>query len=445
LGPEAFTWQVLFEHHPFNNPNHHTHPFFPPTSGIAGGTFTIPTSGETDPDVWYRIFFTARDSYGLEQTIFRDILPRHAQVSLATTPVPLKVRLDAIPKNTPYQFWSVVNMRRNIGVDTPQVLNGMTYDFYSWSDGGERFHNISAPPTATSYVANFWKRPAYGTVTASPNPVRVTDGTGAGVTTLFWASGETKIVEVHLGAPAGELIARTGPGSFSQVTNKIIREGMKFYLQDVSDNQPLTSAFTLDSVTLHVTGASTASITADPNPFPTDSNGLGQTTLAWTSFVAQRVEIHINAPNGPAFAGGDPGTFSMPTGHWVTDGMTFYLQDVSNGLPLTAANTLAAVTMEALTRPPAGSITARPNPFAPDAEGLGETTLAWTSYGTTAVEIHVGAPNGNAFVSSGPGSFSARTGHWLQDGQTFYLQDVSHGKPLISANTLATVTVHASP
>ncbi len=62
LSPSAFTWQVLFEHHPLNNPEHHTHPFFPPTSGIASGDFTIPTSGETDPDVWYRIFFTARDS-----------------------------------------------------------------------------------------------------------------------------------------------------------------------------------------------------------------------------------------------------------------------------------------------------------------------------------------------------------------------------------------------
>jgi hypothetical protein len=31
----------------------------------------------------------------------------------------------------------------------------------------------------------------------------------------------------------------------------------------------------------------------------------------------------------------------------VRDGMTFYLQNVSNGLPLTSANTLARVTMTA--------------------------------------------------------------------------------------------------
>ena len=184
LGPAAFTWQVLFEHHSLNSPNHHTHPFFPPTSGIAGGTFVIPTSGETDPDVWYRILFTVRDSYGLLTTIFRDIFPRHTHLSFTTTPVPLKIRLDAVNKNAPLDFWSVVNMKRTIGVDTPQKLNGGTYDFYSWSDGGARYHNIDAPPTNTGYVANFWKRPAYGTITANPNPVQITGGRNTGVTTI---------------------------------------------------------------------------------------------------------------------------------------------------------------------------------------------------------------------------------------------------------------------
>jgi len=31
----------------------------------------------------------------------------------------------------------------------------------------------------------------------------------------------------------------------------------------------------------------------------------------------------------------------MTTGPWITDGMTFYLQDITGGLALTSANTLA--------------------------------------------------------------------------------------------------------
>jgi len=81
----------------------------------------------------------------------------------------------------------------------------------------------------------------------------------------------------------------------------------RFTCRTLSNNQPLTSLYTLDSVTLHVTTASVGSITANPNPFLPDQNGLGQTTVAWTSNVASRAEVHINAPDGPGFAGSDPG------------------------------------------------------------------------------------------------------------------------------------------
>src|SRR5439155_21539689 len=197
--------------------NHHTHPIFPPTTGIAGGIINL-NFGETDPDVWYRIFLTAIDSYGLSQTTFRDIHPEHAQLSLTTSPAGLKVQLGSSPKNTPYSFWGVVNMIRNIGVDTPQVLNGLTYDFYSWSDGGARFHNIATPATATSYIANFARRPAYGTITANPNPVQLPLGSSTGTTNIFWSSAYASAVEIHRDSPSGLLVARTGPGRFSQVT-----------------------------------------------------------------------------------------------------------------------------------------------------------------------------------------------------------------------------------
>jgi glucose/arabinose dehydrogenase len=452
LGPGAFTWQVLFEHHRLNDPNHHTHPFIPPTSGTVGGYFTIPTSGETAPDVWYRILFTARDSYGLSTTIFKDIFPEHSYLSVTTNPavfpgtsVPLKVKVDASPKNAPYRFWGVVNLRRNIGVDTPQVFNGLTYDFSYWSDGGGRFHNIATPHAESTYVANFVRRPAYGTITANPNPIRLSPGSNTGTTQVFWSSAYTGTVEVHRDSPSGPLFARTGAGEFSQASGNWVTEGTKLFLQDVSQNQPLTEAFTLDSVTLHVTSSPVGSITADPNPFAPDLQGLGDTRIAWTSYGTTAVQIRVGAPNGREFTSSGPGSFTAPTGHWVQEGETFYLQNVSNGLPLTPANTLARVTMIALDRTARGWVSALPNPFTPDAQGLGQTTVAWTSYGTTNVQIRVGAPNGVLFAGSGPGSFFLNTARWVSNGMTFYLQNISNGRPLTPANTLATVTMTGSP
>ncbi len=443
LAASALTWQILFEHHALTSPNHHTHPFFPPTSGISSGTVTIPTIGETDPDVWYRIFLTALDSYGLSQTTFRDIKPAHAQLFLTTSPVPLKVTLDGSPKNTPYSFWSVVNMTRNIGVDTPQVLNGVTYDFYSWSDGGSRFHDIATPATAKSYVANFTRRPAFGTITANPNPIQLASGASTGITRVFWTSGQTTKVEVHQDSPSGVLVAQSGPGSFSQLTGNWVKEGTKVFLQDVSNGQPLTSTFTLDSVTLHVTTAAASivtpigSITADPNPLFSDP---GQTNLYWTSYGTTNVEVHVNSPGGNKIAGSGPGSFSAKTGQWARPGMTFYLQNTSNGLPLTAANTIAKVTMIG------GTISISPTPIlVTDGSGLGVATITSTSFGTSAVQVRIDSPSGNLLNASGPGTFSSITGKWVQNGQKFYLQDVSDGKPLTSANTLAVATAVVQP
>ena len=92
---------------------------------------------------------------------------------------------------------------------------------------------------------------------------------------------------------------------------------------------------------------------------------------------------------------------------------------------------------------PTGLITAEPNPFRPDSEGLGQTTLSWLAHGTSRVEVHVDAPDGLLFARHGPGRYSQPTGQWVRDGTTFYLQNVSKGLPLTSENTIATVTIRS--
>jgi SAM-dependent methyltransferase len=96
---------------------------------------------------------------------------------------------------------------------------------------------------------------------------------------------------------------------------------------------------------LTVKPAPTGFITADPNPFRPDSKGLGQTTLTWLAHGTSKVEVRVNAPDGPLLARLGPGRHSESTGQWVRDGTTFYLQNVAKGLPLVAENTIATVTL----------------------------------------------------------------------------------------------------
>ncbi len=149
LPPSAFTWQVDFHH------DAHTHPFIPATSGVTSGSFTIPTTGETSSNVWYRITLTVRDAQGATHTSFRDVTPRKSTITLASSPTGLQLTLDGQPITAPQAITSVVGMTRSLGVVSPQTLGGITYQFSSWSDGGAATHNISTPLNNTTYTATF--------------------------------------------------------------------------------------------------------------------------------------------------------------------------------------------------------------------------------------------------------------------------------------------------
>jgi glycosyltransferase involved in cell wall biosynthesis len=233
-------------------------------------------------------------------------------------------------------------------------------------------------------------------------------------------------------------------------------------------------------------------ITADPNPIQERGRlGVGETTFSWITKRATRVAIHVGAPDGPLFFDDGP-SGSAPTGEWVHDGMLFYLQDISGGKPLTFANTLDIVQVNLVTggrfinnitriinwtkkkifnldlkqklskvlrrnktngirtqsltiNKATGLIKARPNPILRIGHAMvGKTNLSWESYGTSIVEVHVGAPDGPLFSRTRP-SGSGTTEKWVQDGMVFYLQDVSGEKRLTPENTLATVTVGLLP
>ena len=94
-----------------------------------------------------------------------------------------------------------------------------------------------------------------------------------------------------------------------------------------------------------------------------------------------------------------------------------------------------------------GSIAGHPNPAVvtechASHRPRGLTTLTWTSEGVDDVEVHLDAPRGPLLNGSGR-SRDGSVRRWVEDGDVFYLQDVSGGKPLVAAHTLdmARVTI----
>jgi hypothetical protein len=143
----------------------------------------------------------------------------------------------------------------------------------------------------------------------------------------------------------------------SEVANKTATEGFDIIIDDASHLGALTkTAFcnpmpmqtkntlprtasifpTNDLEAFTIKSSPTGSIAADPNPFRAHSQGLGRTTVSWMTYATSEVEVHVDAPDGPVFVRSGPGSFSHKTAQWARDGTTFYLQNVSGGLPLTS-------------------------------------------------------------------------------------------------------------
>jgi glucose/arabinose dehydrogenase len=149
LPASAFTWQVDFHH------DDHIHPFMPATSGIKTGTFTIANRGETSANVFYRVILTVRDSTGLTHTSSVDIQPLTSDVTIESNIANAQLTLDGMPITAPFTFTGVEGIIRSLGVVTPQTSGGNTYDFASWSDGGQATHEITTPNDDTTLTALF--------------------------------------------------------------------------------------------------------------------------------------------------------------------------------------------------------------------------------------------------------------------------------------------------
>ena len=60
-----------------------------------------------------------------------------------------------MPITAPFSFTGVEGVIRTLGVVTPQTSGGTTYDFVSWSDGGQATHEIVTPNDDTTFTALF--------------------------------------------------------------------------------------------------------------------------------------------------------------------------------------------------------------------------------------------------------------------------------------------------
>jgi glucose/arabinose dehydrogenase len=149
LPASAYTWSIALRD------TTQSYPAMPATSGITSGTFQIPQEGHTESTVFYRVTLTVTDSKGRTNSTYVDVNPRKVKLSLATNVSGPRLTLDGQSQTIPYTGDSVVGVKRSLGAVSPQTVNGRTYEFVSWSDGGSATHTVTTPAVNTTYTATF--------------------------------------------------------------------------------------------------------------------------------------------------------------------------------------------------------------------------------------------------------------------------------------------------
>lgn len=140
-----------------------TRPFVAPFGNAAGGTFTPATTGPyTLTDVAHVVTLTATDAQGRTDVERVVIYPNTVTLSVATSVSGLGVTVDGQPFAAPRTFASVVGFQRPIGAATSQTINGTTYAFKGWSDGGAATHTIATPTANATYTAAYAAAGAFG-------------------------------------------------------------------------------------------------------------------------------------------------------------------------------------------------------------------------------------------------------------------------------------------
>lgn len=149
LAASSFKWYVVFYHAT------HTHPGPSAPGGVKSGSFSIPNTGETAINVFYRLYLVVTDSQGAVDTVYTDIKPRLSTITLNTNPQGLQVTLDGQPFTAPITEYNVEGMLRTIGAPGPQTLQGNSYNFINWSNAGAQTQTITIPTDNIIYTANF--------------------------------------------------------------------------------------------------------------------------------------------------------------------------------------------------------------------------------------------------------------------------------------------------
>jgi PKD repeat protein len=147
LAASQLSWQLTIQHCPASCHPHDIQTF----PGVSAGSFFTP---DHEYPSYLELTLTATDAVGASASTTRRLDPRTVILSFQTVPAGLQVAVNATVAAAPFSRTVIEGSSNSVTAVSPQTLNGTSYTFADWSDGGAETHNIVATATA-SYTATF--------------------------------------------------------------------------------------------------------------------------------------------------------------------------------------------------------------------------------------------------------------------------------------------------
>lgn len=166
-------------------------------TGVAGGSIAAP---DHEAPSYIEFTLTATDAVGATASVTRRVDPLTVSITIQSNPSGLSVAAgaDQSPPTPFSQSW-VVNSQVQLNAPLTQTLNGTSYSFGSWSDGGSATHLINVPTTNRTYTASYTAVCAATTYPASVS---------ADSPSVYWRLGESS------GTAAADASGHARPGTY---------------------------------------------------------------------------------------------------------------------------------------------------------------------------------------------------------------------------------------
>ncbi|MGE5281274.1 MAG: PQQ-dependent sugar dehydrogenase [Chloroflexota bacterium] len=149
LGVGSLFWNVRLNH-----AGTHVHPI---TEKSGVGSVTFPTDIAHDSPSSYEVELTATDGRGLKKTILRKLTPVTKLVRIDSSPEGAPISYGGVNETTPFEKQSTIGLHTTVSAAASFSQGGSEYEFESWSDGGERIHDLEIPSEDISLNANYRK------------------------------------------------------------------------------------------------------------------------------------------------------------------------------------------------------------------------------------------------------------------------------------------------